>query len=102
MKLKLVAVAVTSLLAAGAVNAAEVYNKDANKLDIYGKVHAQHYFSDDTSSDGDKPMRVWASKAKLRSMTSWLVSVSGNMNSKATVLNPRALKQTKLVWHSLV
>ena len=54
MKLKLVAVAVTSLLAAGAVNAAEVYNKDANKLDIYGKVHAQHYFSDDTSSDGDK------------------------------------------------
>ncbi|MBJ9227417.1 porin OmpD [Citrobacter braakii] len=54
MKLKLVAVAVTSLLAAGAVNAAEVYNKDANKLDLYGKVHAQHYFSNDTSSDGDK------------------------------------------------
>ncbi|EKI0895702.1 hypothetical protein PB495_004193, partial [Salmonella enterica subsp. enterica serovar Kentucky] len=46
MKLKLVAVAVTSLLAAGVVNAAEVYNKDGNKLDLYGKVHAQHYFSD--------------------------------------------------------
>ena len=54
MKLKLVAVAVTSLLAAGAVNAAEIYNKDANKLDLYGKVHAQHYFSDDNGSDGDK------------------------------------------------
>ncbi|QRG81167.1 porin OmpC [Citrobacter sp. R56] len=54
MKLKLVAVAVTSLLAAGAVNAAEIYNKDGNKLDLYGKVHAQHYFSDDTKSDGDK------------------------------------------------
>ncbi|MFV0567895.1 MAG: porin OmpC [Citrobacter portucalensis] len=53
MKLKLVAVAVTSLLAAGAVNAAEVYNKDANKLDIYGTVHAQHYFSDDNGCDGD-------------------------------------------------
>lgn len=37
MKLKLVAVAVTSLLAAGVVNAAEVYNKDGNKLDLYGK-----------------------------------------------------------------
>ena len=96
MKLKLVAVAVTSLLAAGAVNAAEVYNKDANKLDIYGKVHAQHYFSDDTSSDGDKTYaRVWASKVKLRSMTSWLVSVSGNMNSKATVLNPRGSEADK-------
>lgn len=102
MKLKLVAVAVTSLLAAGAVNAAEVYNKDANKLDIYGKVHAQHYSLTTTAAMATKPTRVWASKVKLRSMTSWLVLVSGNMNSKATVLNPRALKQTKLVWHSLV
>jgi len=54
MKLKLVAVAVTTLLAAGAVNAAEVYNKDGNKLDLYGKVTGLHYFSDDTDNDGDK------------------------------------------------
>ncbi len=54
MKLKLVAVAVTTLLAAGAVNAAEVYNKDGNKLDLYGKVTALHYFSDDKGDDGDK------------------------------------------------
>lgn len=53
MKLKLVAVAVTSLLAAGVVNAAEVYNKDGNKLDLYGKVHAQHYFSDDNGQPGE-------------------------------------------------
>lgn len=31
MKLKLVAVAVTSLLAAGVVNAAEVYNKECSR-----------------------------------------------------------------------
>lgn len=54
MKLKLVAVAVTSLLAAGVVNAAEVYNKDGNKLDLYGKVTALHYFSDNAGDDGDK------------------------------------------------
>lgn len=54
MKLKLVAVAVTSMLAAGVVNAAEVYNKDGNKLDLYGKVTGLHYFSDDADSDGDK------------------------------------------------
>ncbi|MBL5920294.1 porin OmpC [Lelliottia amnigena] len=54
MKLKLVAVAVTTLLAAGAVNAAEVFNKDGNKLDLYGKVTGLHYFSDDTDNDGDK------------------------------------------------
>ena len=54
MKLKLVAVAVTSMLAAGVVNAAEVFNKDGNKLDLYGKVTGLHYFSDDTDNDGDK------------------------------------------------
>ncbi|HBK4801021.1 TPA: porin, partial [Enterobacter hormaechei subsp. steigerwaltii] len=53
MKLKLVAVAVTSMLAAGVVNAAEVFNKDGNKLDLYGKVTGLHYFSDDAGSDGD-------------------------------------------------
>ncbi|EFI3608162.1 porin, partial [Escherichia coli] len=32
---------------------AEVYNKDGNKLDLYGKVAGLHYFSDDAGSDGD-------------------------------------------------
>ncbi|EEN7918682.1 porin OmpS1 [Salmonella enterica] len=39
---------------AGAANAAEIYNKDGNKLDLYGKVDGLHYFSDDASSDGDQ------------------------------------------------
>ncbi len=32
---------------AGAANAvtAEIYNKDGNKLDLYGKVDGPHYFS---------------------------------------------------------
>ena len=38
MKLKIVAVVVTGLLAANVAHAAEVYNKDGNKLDLYGKV----------------------------------------------------------------
>lgn len=54
MNLKLVAVAVSSLLAAGTLNAAGVYNKDGNKLDLYGKVTALHYFTNDTGEDGDK------------------------------------------------
>lgn len=39
MKTKLIAVVISTLLAAGAVNAAEIYNKDGNKLDLYGKVN---------------------------------------------------------------
>ena len=30
-------------------NAAEIYNKDGNKLDLYGRVNAKHYFSDSKS-----------------------------------------------------
>lgn len=54
MKLKIVAVVVTGLLAANVAHAAEVYNKDGNKLDLYGKVTALRYFTDDKRDDGDK------------------------------------------------
>ncbi|MDI6633292.1 MULTISPECIES: porin OmpC [Pantoea] len=54
MKRNILAVVIPALLAAGAANAAEIYNKDGNKLDLYGKVDARHQFSDDSSSDGDK------------------------------------------------
>lgn len=53
MKRKVLALLVPVLLATGAANAAEVYNKDGNKLDLYGKVVGLHYFSDDSGSDGD-------------------------------------------------
>ncbi|WP_063119951.1 porin OmpC [Escherichia coli] len=53
MKRKVLAMLVPALLVAGAANAAEVYNKDGNKLDLYGKVADLHYFSDDAGSDGD-------------------------------------------------
>lgn len=102
MKLKLVAVAVTSLLAAGVVNAAEVYNKDGNKLDLYGKVHAQHYFSDDNGSDGDKTYARLGFKGETQINDQLTGLASGNMSSKATVLKARALTKTKPVWRLLV
>lgn len=37
MKRNILAVVIPALLAAGTANAAEIYNKDANKLDLYGK-----------------------------------------------------------------
>ncbi|HHG6070974.1 TPA: porin [Salmonella enterica subsp. enterica serovar Vietnam] len=54
MKRKVLALVIPALLAAGAAHAAEVYNKDGNKLDLYGKVDGLHYFSDDSSKDGDQ------------------------------------------------
>ncbi|MCC5460512.1 porin, partial [Klebsiella quasipneumoniae] len=54
MKRKVLALMVPALLMANAVNAAEIYNNNGNKLDLYGKVAGLHYFSDDTSEDGDQ------------------------------------------------
>jgi len=54
MKLKALALMVPVLLIATATHAAEIYNKDGNKLDLYGKVDGLHYFSDDASKDGDQ------------------------------------------------
>ncbi|EEN6753176.1 TPA: porin OmpC, partial [Salmonella enterica subsp. enterica serovar Aberdeen] len=53
-KRKVLALVIPALLAAGAAHAAEVYNKDGNKLDLYGKVDGLHYFSDNSGSDGDQ------------------------------------------------
>ena len=53
MKIKALALLVPALLMAGAVNAAEMYNKDGNKVDLYGKVDARHTFSDNAGDDGD-------------------------------------------------
>lgn len=55
MKRNILAVVIPALLVAGAANAAEIYNKNGNKLDLYGKVTAEHDFvtSGDNTSNGD-------------------------------------------------
>ncbi|HCM9481574.1 TPA: porin OmpC [Enterobacter roggenkampii] len=54
MKRKVLAILVPALLMAGAANAAEMYNKDGNKVDLYGKVDARHTFSDNPGDDDDE------------------------------------------------
>lgn len=54
MNRKVLALLVPALLVAGAANAAEIYNKNGNKLDLYGKVDGLRYFSDNAGDDGDQ------------------------------------------------
>lgn len=102
MKLKLVAVAVTSMLAAGVVNAAEIYNKDGNKLDLYGKVTGLHYFSDDTDNDGDKTYVRLGFKGEtqindqLSGYGQWEYEFKGNRSES------QGSDATKPVWPSRV
>ncbi|WP_274597095.1 porin [Erwinia amylovora] len=53
MKRCSIALALTALLASTNVVAAEIYNKDGNKLDLNGKVNAGRVFSDDDSNNVD-------------------------------------------------
>ncbi|WP_330852974.1 porin [Dickeya undicola] len=54
MKRNILAVVIPALLAAGAANAAEIYNKDGNKLNLTGKIDGLHYFSKDDNNRGDQ------------------------------------------------
>ncbi|MEY4475333.1 MAG: outer membrane protein [Pseudomonadota bacterium] len=54
MKLRVLSLLVPAALVAGGAGAAEIYNKDGNKLDLSGKIDGLHYFSDDKSKDGDQ------------------------------------------------
>ena len=54
MKLRILSLMVPALLVAGTAGAAEIYNKDGNKLDLFGKIDGLHYFSDNDGSDGDQ------------------------------------------------
>ena len=54
MKRKVLAVVIPTLMAlAGTAHAAEIYNKDGNKLDLHFKVDGLHYISDNDNADGD-------------------------------------------------
>jgi len=84
MKLNLLAVLIPALLVATTSHAAEIYNKDGNKLDLYGKVKALHYFSDNPSADGDKTLVRFGFKGAtqitdtLTGYGQWEYNLSGN------------------------
>jgi outer membrane pore protein F len=70
MKRNILAVVIPALLVAGAANAAEIYNKNGNKLDFYGKVveHVSDLWWQ--HQQRRQTYAVSASKAKLRSTIS--------------------------------
>lgn len=63
IKFSLLAVAA---FASASPMAAEIYNKDGNKLDLYGSMRARHYFSGDTTVDGDNSYVRFGFKGQTR------------------------------------
>jgi outer membrane pore protein F len=88
MKRNILAVVIPALLAAGGASAAEIYNKDGNKLDVYGKVDARHQFSDDALQDGDESYIRFGFKGEtqitnqLTGYGQWEYNIQGNNSEK--------------------
>ncbi|MEG1534487.1 MAG: porin OmpC [Citrobacter sp.] len=89
MKVKVLSLLVPALLVAGTANAAEIYNKDGNKLDLYGKVDGLHYFSDNKGDDGDKTyMRIGFKgetqvNDQLTGYGQWEYQIQGNQSESS-------------------
>ena len=88
MKLKALSLLVPALLVAGAAQSAEIYNKDGNKLDLYGKVDGLHYFSKDKAVDGDQTYMRMGLKGEtqinneLTGYGQWEYQVQGNTDEE--------------------
>lgn len=68
MKRKILAAVIPALLAAATANAAEIYNKDGNKLDLYGKAVGRHVWTttgDSKNADQTYPRLVLKGKRRL-------------------------------------
>lgn len=86
---------------AGAANAAEIYNKDGNKLDLFGKVDGLHYFSDDKGSDGDQTYMRIGFKGETQVNDQRPVMASGNIRFRATRLKAATTPRTRVAFAGL-
>lgn len=104
MKRNILAVVIPALLVAGAANAAEVYNKDGNKLDVYGKTVGLHYFSDNAGNDGDQTYARLGFKGETQINSDLSGYGQWEYNLPVTTLKAAATLRTvtKPVWHLLV
>lgn len=59
--------------------AAEIVNKDGNKLDLYGQINGVHYFSDNAGSRAISPTLALALKVKHKLMMTSLDTANGNI-----------------------
>jgi predicted porin len=53
MKVKLLALVISTFMGIGCIHAAEIFNKDGNKIDLNGKVDVSRIFSSNDSKHGD-------------------------------------------------
>ena len=101
MKKSTLALVVMGIVASASVQAAEVYNKNGNKLDLYGKVKAMHYMTDYDSKDGDQSYIRLGFKGETQINDQLTGMVVGKQSLPAIKLKA-ILTNKKHVWPSPV
>lgn len=95
MKKTTLALMVMGIVASASTQAAEIYNKDGNKLNLYGKVKAMHYISDDATKDGDQTYVRFGFKGetqindKLTGYGQWESEFAGNKDESNSTMKTR-------------
>lgn len=95
MKKSTLALMVMSIVTCTSAQAADIYNKNGNKLNLYGKVKAMHYMSDDAGNDGDKTYVRLGFKGEtqvndqLTGYGQWEYEIAGNQPESATTQKTR-------------
>lgn len=95
MKKTTLALMVMGIVASASTQAAEIYNKDGNKLNVYGKVKAMHYISDDATKDGDQTYVRFGFKGetqindKLTGYGQWEAEFAGNKDESNSTTKTR-------------
>ncbi|STP75488.1 Outer membrane protein N [Escherichia coli] len=98
MKRKVLAMLVPALLVAGAANAAEIYNKDGNKVDFYGKMVGERIWSntdDNNSENEDTSYARFGVKGETQ-ITSELTGLV-SLNTTSTPASPKVKTKKKPV-----
>lgn len=96
MKRKVLAMLVPALLVAGAANAAEIYNKDGNKVDFYGKMVGERIWSntdDNNSENEDTSYARFGVKGETQITSELTGSVSLNTTSTPANLKVKTRKK---------
>lgn len=95
MKKSTLAILVLGVVAPMVTQAAEVYNKNGNKLDLYGRVKALRYMTDNKSDDGDKSYARFGFKGEtqindqLTGYGQWEYQIAANVPESDTSAKTR-------------
>lgn len=101
MKRKVLALLLPALFAASAANAAEIYNKNGNKIDFYGKMVGERIWSNTDSSNSENADTSYARfGVKGETQISNELTGFGQFEHNLDASNAEGVQEQKPVWPS--